>query len=35
MADKQSLIQKMADKWSIKPILAEKMADILIFMADT
>ena len=24
----------MADKWSIKPILAEKMADILIFMAD-
>lgn len=34
MVDKQSLIQKMADKWSIKPILAEKMADILIFMAD-
>ena len=34
MADKQSLMQKMVDKWSIKPILAEKMADILIFLAD-
>ena len=34
MVDKQSLVQKMADKWSIKPVLAEKMADILIFMAD-
>ena len=24
----------MVDKWSIKPLFAEKMADILLFMAD-
>lgn len=24
----------MADKWSIKPVLADKMADILVFLAD-
>ena len=26
--------EKMVDKWSIKPTLAEKMVDILIFMTD-
>ena len=34
MVDKQALKEKMVDKWSIKPSLAEKMVDILIFMAD-
>ena len=34
MADKSTLIKKMVDKWSIKPSLAEKMVDILVFMAD-
>ena len=34
MVDKQALKEKMVDKWSIKPSLAEKMVDILAFMAD-
>lgn len=34
MVDKSSLKQKMVDKWSIKPSLAEKLIDILDFMAD-
>jgi predicted transcriptional regulator len=34
MVDKQDLKQKMVDKWSIKPSLAEKMGDILEFVAD-
>ena len=34
MVDKQDLKQKMVDKWSIKPSLAEKMVNILAFVAD-
>ena len=34
MVDKSDLTKKMVDKWSIKPSLAEKMVDILAFMAD-
>lgn len=34
MVDKQALKQKMVDKWSIKPTLAEKLVDILEFVAD-
>ena len=34
VVDKQDLKQKMVDKWSIKPSLAEKLVDILEFMAD-
>ena len=34
MVDKEALKQKMVDKWSIKPSLAEKMVDILEFVAD-
>ena len=34
MVDKSSLKQKMVDKWSIKPSLAEKLVDILGFVAD-
>ena len=34
MVDKEALKQKMVDKWSIKPSLAEKMVDILRFVAD-
>ena len=34
VADKNELKQKMVDKWSIKPSLAEKMVDILQFVAD-
>ena len=34
MVDKQHLQKKMADKWSIKPSLAEKLVDILAFVAD-
>ena len=34
LVDKNDLKQKMVDKWSIKPSLAEKMVDILLFMAD-
>ena len=34
MVDKQDLQKKMVDKWSIKPSLAEKLVDILDFVAD-
>ena len=34
MVDKEVLKQEMVDKWSIKPSLAEKMVDILEFVAD-
>ena len=34
MDDKQEMQQKMVDKWSIRPTLAEKLVDILMFMAD-
>lgn len=34
MVDKQDLQEQMVDKWSIKPFLAEKMVDILEFVAD-
>ena len=32
--DKNDLMREMADKWSIKPSLTDKLADILLFMAD-
>ena len=34
MVDKLDLKKKMVDKWSIKPSLAEKLVDILEFVAD-
>lgn len=34
MVDKPVLAKEMVRKWSIKPSLAEKLADILAFMAD-
>lgn len=34
MVDKSVLLQKMVDKWSIKPTLARKLVDILAFAAD-
>ena len=34
VVDKQDLKQEMVDKWSIKPSLADKMVDILEFVAD-
>lgn len=34
MVDKSVLRQEMVDKWSIKPVLAEKLVDILAFLAD-
>ncbi len=34
MVDKTESVKKMADKWSIKPSLAEKLVDILVFMTD-
>ncbi len=34
MADKTALTKKMVDTWSIKPSFAEKLADILTFVAD-
>ena len=34
MVDKPLLMQKMVDKWSVKPTLAEKLVDILHFMSD-
>ncbi|UKK47254.1 hypothetical protein L6475_08420 [Prevotella sp. E9-3] len=34
MVDKQEMKQKMVDKWSVKSSLAEKMVDILDFVAD-
>ena len=33
MVDKQDLQKEMVDKWSIKPSLAEKLVDILVFVA--
>ena len=32
MVDKMALAKEMADKWLIKPSLAKKMVDILVFM---
>ena len=34
MVDKQDLKREMVGKWSIKPSLADKLADILAFLAD-
>ena len=34
VVDKTDYVKEMVDKWSIKPSLAEKLADILIFVAD-
>lgn len=34
MVDKTDFVKEMVDKWSIKSSLAEKLADILIFVAD-
>lgn len=34
VVDKEGLIKEMVDKWSIKPSLAEKLVDILQFVAD-
>jgi Fic family protein len=34
MVDKQAMRQKMVDKWSIKPSLAEKLVDILEFVVE-
>ena len=34
MVDKSDLQQKMVDKWSIKPSLADKLVDILVYLAD-
>lgn len=34
MVDKHQLQEEMVDKWSIKPLLAEKLADIMVFMVD-
>lgn len=34
MVDKTRIQQKMVDKWSIKPTLAGKLADIIELMAD-
>ena len=34
VVDKEALKQKMVDKWSIKPSLADKLVDILVFVDD-
>ena len=34
MVDKTAIKQELVDKWSIKPFLAEKLADIMVFVAD-
>ncbi len=34
MVDKSDFVQEMVDKWSIKPSLAQKLGDILTFLAD-
>ena len=34
VVDKEALKQEMVDKWSVKPSLAEKLVDILVFMDD-
>ena len=34
LVDNETLLMKMVDKWSIKPSLAEKLVDILLYVAD-
>lgn len=34
LVDKHDFVKELVDKWSIKPNLADKLADILVFMAD-
>lgn len=34
MVDKSLLQKEMVDKWSVKPVLADKMVDILLFVVD-
>ena len=34
MVDKTDFVKEMVDKWSIKPNLADKLGDILVFLAD-
>lgn len=34
MVDKSDFVKEMVDKWSIKPSLADKLGDILVFLAD-
>lgn len=34
VADKTKIVCEMADKWLINPVLADKLADILVFVAD-
>lgn len=34
MVDKSDFVKEMVDKWSIKPNLADKLGDILVFLAD-
>ena len=34
MVDKSDFVKEMVDKWSIKPSLADKLGDILAFLAD-
>ena len=34
VVDKEALKQEMVDKWSVKPSLAEKLVDILVFVND-
>lgn len=34
LVDKHYFAKEMVDKWSVKPSLADKMGDILVFMAD-
>lgn len=34
LVDKHDVVKELVDKWSIKPNLADKLADILVFMAD-
>ena len=34
MVNKQDYKKEMVDKWSVKPSLADKLADILVYVAD-
>lgn len=34
LVDKHDFVKEMVDKWSIKPSLADKLGDILLFLAD-
>ncbi len=34
LVDKPTIVQELVGKWSIKPSLADKLADILVYMAD-